>query len=102
VSYRGYLSTLDAIMRLRMGSRAMRFDARQGTWRAADREIRASETNGNGIRFQLYTLAARETRAGSYSGTVGARPDDLARYLVYFLQTGKPWHQGIAGPPEHF
>ena len=96
VTYRGYLRAMDMAMRDRTPAAAIQFDAARATWTLGSHEIRASEMNGKSVRFQLYTVKGRETLVGSYSGTIGATPQEVAQYLVYFLETGKPWHHGLA------
>lgn len=75
-------------MRIRMPAAAIRFDGARATWVLGEHEIRASETDGKSVRFQLFN--------GSYSGWIGATPQEIAQYLVYFLEAGKPWHHGLA------
>jgi hypothetical protein len=99
MTYRAYLIALDVVLRTRIASPAIRFDAGLGTWRVADREVRTTEMKRKRIRFQLFTTGSKETLAGSYSGTIGSGAGEVVQYLVYFLQTGKPWHQGMAGLP---
>jgi hypothetical protein len=96
VTYRGYLRAMDMAMRARTYGAAIRFDPARAAWTLGAHEIRASETNGASVRFELYTLAGRETLVGSYAGTIGGTPQEVAQYLVYFLETGKPWHHGLA------
>jgi hypothetical protein len=86
---------MDIAMRTRIPAAAILFSVTRATWRLGNHEIRANEMDGT-IRFQLYTVDKRATLVGSYSGTIGATPREVAQYLVYFLETGKPWHQGLA------
>jgi len=86
---------MDIAMRVRMPAAAIQFDAARGIWKLAGHEIRTS-ANGKSVRFELFTVKGRETPVGSYSGTLGATPQEVAQYLVYFLETGKPWHAGLA------
>lgn len=83
-------------MRDRTPAVAIQFDAARAAWTLGTHEIRASVTSAKSVRFGLYTVKGRETLVGSYSGTIGATPQEVAQYLVYFLETGKPWHQGLA------
>ena len=83
-------------MRDRTPAVAIQFDGASATWKLGKHEIRATETDAKSVRFQLFTVKARETLVGSYSGTIGATPQEVAQYLVYFLETGKPWHHGLA------
>jgi hypothetical protein len=87
---------MDMAMRLRTRAVAIRFDGARATWKLDGREVRASETDGTSVRFGLYTVEERETLVGSYAGTIGSTPQEVAQYLVYFLETGKPWHHGLA------
>jgi hypothetical protein len=96
VTIRTYLVAMNVAVRERAADAAVRFDARRRTWALGDREIRASEADGNVVRFQLYIRGKREKLVGSYSGTIGATPDEIVAYLVYFLETGKAWHQKLA------
>jgi hypothetical protein len=95
MSYRGYLLKMDIAMRARTTRSKIAFDAVHGTWTLGKQVVRTSEADGKVIRFQLLTMTAAETLVGSYSGTIGTTPDELAQYLVYFLESGKPWHQGL-------
>ena len=83
-------------MRSRMPAAAIEFDTGRATWKLGGHEIRASAMNATSVRFDLFTIVGREIPVGSYSGTIGATPEEIAQYLVYFLETGKPWHQGLA------
>ncbi len=96
VTYRGYLRAMDMAMRSRTPAAAIQFDAKRTTWKLGGHEVRASEVDAKSVRFELFTIKGRETPVGSYSGTIGATPQEVAQYLVYFLETGKPWHQGLA------
>ena len=96
MTYRGYLTAMDIAMRERMPSLAIRFDAASGTWVLGRHEVRSNQMKDRSIRFQLFTTGKSETLVGSYSGTIGATPNELAQYLIYFLETGKPWHRGLA------
>jgi spore coat protein U-like protein len=96
MSYRGYLLKMDIAMRARTTRSKIAFDAANGTWTLGERLVRTTETDGEVIRFRLFTTAAAETLVGSYSGTIGTTPDEVAQYLVYFLESGKPWHQGLS------
>jgi hypothetical protein len=87
---------MDMAMRLRTRAVAIKFDTAQATWSLGEHQVRATESDGTAVRFQLYTIGKRETLVGSYSGTIGSTPQEVAQYLVYFLETGKPWHQGLA------
>ena len=87
---------MDMAMRARTPAAAIAFDAGRGTWTLGGHEVRASEMKGKSARFELFTIASRATLVGSYSGTIGATPQEVAQYLVYFLETGKPWHHGLA------
>ncbi len=96
MTYRGYLVAMDMAMRSRTPASAIQFDAARATWKLGGHEIRASEMDGKSVRFELLTVKGRKIPVGSYSGTIGATPEEIAQYLVYFLETGKPWHQGLA------
>jgi hypothetical protein len=87
---------MDIAMRIRMPATAIRFDGGRTAWSLGDHEIRASEISGSVVRFQLFHVKDGETLVGTYSGTVGAATQEIAQYLVYFLETGKPWHRGLA------
>jgi hypothetical protein len=87
---------MDIAMRIRMPAAPIRFDGARATWSLGDHEIRASEISGKAVRFQLYRVKDGEALVGTYSGTVGAATQEIAQYLVYFLETGKPWHHGLA------
>ena len=87
---------MDIAMRERMPALAIRFDAARGTWSLGAHEIRSTAMKGRIIRFQLFTIGTSETLVGTYSGTIGATPEEVAQYLVYFLETGKPWHHGFS------
>jgi hypothetical protein len=95
VTYRGYLLTVDAAMRQQIVRTAIAFDATRGTWTRGKHIVRSNEAGGTSIRFQLFTSGTAETLVGSYSGTIGTQPDEVAHFLVYFLETGTPWHQGL-------
>jgi hypothetical protein len=95
MTYRGYLLNMDIAMRARTARTTISFDAARGTWTRGAHVVRTTETGGKVIRFQLFTTAPVETLVGSYSGTIGTTPDEVAQYLVYFLESGKPWHQGL-------
>lgn len=96
MTYRVYLRAMDIAMRERMPASPIRFDAAHGTWSLGGHEIRATAMQDNVIRFQLFMLDASQTLVGSYSGRIGATPKEVAQYLVYFLETGKPWHHGLS------
>jgi hypothetical protein len=96
VTYRGYLRAMDMAMRIRMPAAAIKFDGARATWSLGEHEIRASEVDGKSVRFQLFNVKGAQTLVGSYSGTIGATPQEIAQYLVYFLEAGKPWHHGLA------
>jgi hypothetical protein len=88
---------MDIAMRERMPASAILFDDARGTWSLGRHEIRASAVQDRTIRFQLYTVEPGETLVGSYSGAIGATTkNEIAQYLVYFLETGKPWHRGLS------
>jgi hypothetical protein len=87
---------MDMAMRVRTPAAAIRFDVLKATWRLGTHEIRASETSGKSVRFLLYAIDDGETLVGSYSGTIGSTPREIVEYLLYFLDTGKPWHHGLA------
>jgi hypothetical protein len=87
---------MDIAMRERMPALAIRFDPKRGMWSLGPHEVRSSAVKDRTIRFQLYTTDGDETLVGSYSGKVGATPKEIAQYLVYFLETGKPWHRGLS------
>jgi hypothetical protein len=96
VTYRAYLRLMDIAMRARMPAAKIQFDGARATWSLGEHQIRASETNEKSVRFQLFNVGGTETLVGSYSGTIGATPQEIAQYLVYFLEAGKPWHHGLA------
>jgi hypothetical protein len=96
MTYQRYLFAMDMAMRDRTPAAAIQFDAARAAWTLGPHEVRASAIDALSIRFDLYTVREREALVGSYSGTVGATPQEVAQYLVYFLETGKPWHQGLA------
>jgi hypothetical protein len=96
VTYRGYLMAMDIAMRERMPASAIKFNVTRGIWNLGNHEIRASAADDRTIRFQLFTIDASATLVGSYSGKVGVTPKEVAQYLVYFLETGKPWHRGLS------
>ena len=83
-------------MRARMPSAAIRFDGKSETWTLGRQLVRASATDTGSVRFELVTVTDRETKVGSYSGTIGSTPQEVAQFLLYFLETGKPWHHGLA------
>jgi len=91
-----YLRKMDISMRARALRSAIEFDPGTGTWKLGKRLIRSSVAEDKSIRFQLFTTEKKETLVGSYSGAIGATPDNMAQYLVYFLETGKPWHSGLS------
>jgi hypothetical protein len=96
VTLRGYLRAMDIAMRERMPASAIVFDAARATWNLGRHEIRVVAMKDRTIRFELYTIEPGETLVGSYSGTVGATTKkEIVQYLVYFLETGKPWHHGL-------
>jgi hypothetical protein len=95
MTFRTYLVAMNVALRERAADAAVRFDPRRSTWTLADREIRATEVDAKSVRFQLFAKAGK-TLVGSYSGTIGATPDEVVAYLVYFLETGKAWHQNLA------
>jgi hypothetical protein len=95
VTYHGYLLAMDMAMRLRMPSAHIRFDPERATWQLGEHEVRANEVSRTSVRFQLFTVGDHEQFVGSYSGTIGATPQEIAQYLVYFLDAGKPWHHGL-------
>ena len=82
-------------MRARAPQTATTFDATAGTWVLGKHAIRSSQAEDKTIRFQLFTTDPAETLVGGYSGTIGTAPDTVAQYLLYFLETGKPWHSGL-------
>lgn len=96
VTYRGYLRAMDIAMRARTPAVKITFDAVRATWKLGRHEVRAAEMSGTSVRFELYTVDGRERLVGSYSGTIGSTPQEVAQYLLYFLETGKPWHHGLA------
>lgn len=96
VTYRGYLRAMDMAMRDRIPAAPFTFDGARATWTMGRHEVRADETSATSVRFRLYTLDGRERLVGSYSGTIGSTPQEVAQYLVYFLETGKPWHHGLS------
>ena len=84
-------------MRARTPAAKVTFDAVRATWKMGRHEVRANEMNGTSVRFGLYTVEkGRERLVGSYSGTIGSTPQEVAQYLLYFLETGTPWHHGLA------
>jgi hypothetical protein len=87
---------MDMAMRVRTPATPIQFDTIRATWKLDGHEIRASEMDDKSVRFELFTVKGRETPVGSYSGTIGATPQEVAQYLVYFLESGKPWHHGLA------
>jgi hypothetical protein len=87
---------MDMAMRERTPGAAIQFDGTRSAWTLGSHEVRASATDARTVRFELYTVKGREKQVGSYSGRIGATPQEVAQYLVYFLETGKPWHQGLA------
>jgi hypothetical protein len=93
MTYQRYLFAMDMAMRERTPDAAIQFDVARAAWTLGTHEVRANATSAKDVRFQLYTV---ETLVGTYSGTIGATPQEVAQYLVYFLETGKPWHQGLA------
>jgi hypothetical protein len=87
---------MDIAMRVRTPAAPIKFDAARATWKLGEHEIRAREVDSTSVRFELFTVKDRATPVGSYSGTIGATPQEVAQYLVYFLESGKPWHHGLA------
>jgi len=83
-------------IRVRTRAAPITFDGVRATWRSGTHEVRADEMNATSVRFRLYSVTGREKLVGSYSGTIGSTPKEVAQYLVYFLETGKPWHHGLA------
>lgn len=83
-------------MRARTPARKIVFDGARGVWKFGRHEVRADDMDGAAVRFRLYTVTARERLVGSYSGKIGSTPNEVAQYLLYFLETGKPWHHGLA------
>jgi len=83
-------------MRARTPAAKIAFDGVRGTWKLGRHEVRANEEKGTSVRFRLYTVDGRERLVGTYSGTIGSTPQEVAQYLLYFLETGKPWHHGLA------
>lgn len=96
MTFRGYLVKMNVAMRQRSAREAILFDAVHGTWVLGKHIVRSTQAPDNTIRFQLYTTGRVETLVGSYSGAIGAAPDNVAQYLLYFLETGKPWHSGLS------
>lgn len=72
------------------------FDGARATWKLGRHEVRADEKDGTAVRFRLYTVDGRERLVGSYAGKIGSTPQEVAQYLLYFLETGTPWHHGLA------
>jgi hypothetical protein len=95
MTLRGYLQKTDIAMRARAPRTATLFDAVAGTWVLGKHLIRSSQSEDDIIRFELITTGRTETLVGSYSGAIVAAPDSVAHYLLYFLETGKPWHSGL-------
>jgi hypothetical protein len=87
---------MDIAMRARAVRSAITFDATTGTWTLGKHIVRSSVLDAKSVRFQLFTAGRTEKLVGSYSGAIGATPDSIAQYLVYFLETGKPWHSGLS------
>lgn len=83
-------------MRARTPAAKIAFDGARAVWRSGAHEVRADEVSGTSVRFRLYTVEGRERLVGSYSGRIGSTPHEVAQYLIYFLETGKPWHHGLA------
>lgn len=83
-------------MRARTPAAKITFDGVRAVWKLGRHEVRADEMNGTSVRFRLYTVEKRDRLVGSYSGTIGSTPQEVAQYLLYFLETGKPWHHGLA------
>ena len=96
VTYRGYLRAMDIAMRVRTPTLPFRFEGVRATWVLGTHEVRATEVSATSVRFELYTVEDGETLVGSYSGTIGSTPQEVAQYLVYFLESGQPWHRGLA------
>jgi hypothetical protein len=86
---------MNIAMRARSTRNEMLFDAAAGTWLLGKHLIRSSQAEDKTIRFQLFTTGRAETLVGSYSGAIGTAPETVAQYLLYFLETGKPWHSGL-------
>jgi hypothetical protein len=86
---------MDMAMRLRMPAAPIRYDGDRAAWTLGEHEVRANEVDGRAVRFQLFNLTGGEQLVGSYSGTIGGTPQEIAQYLVYFLDAGKPWHHGL-------
>jgi hypothetical protein len=87
---------MDLAMRVRTPAAKIEFNSVRATWKLGEHEIRATEVEGKSVRFELFTVKGRETPVGSYSGTIGATTQEIAQYLIYFLESGKPWHHGLA------
>lgn len=96
MNYRAYLRAIDIAMRARTPGSPIAFDAKRGAWSLGNHEVRTSALAGGTIRFGLFTLTVPEMFVGSYSGRAGAPVEEVAEYLVYFLESGKPWHHGVA------
>jgi hypothetical protein len=95
VTYPEYLQALDLAMRERMPASPLRFDDVTGTWTLGRQLVRSGAAQNSAVRFALFHIDGVETLVGSYSGTIGATPSELVQYLVYFLETGTPWHSGL-------
>ena len=67
VTYRAYLRLMDAAMRARTPSAAIRFDGVRSTWTLGRHQVRASATDDASVRFELVTVNDRDTKVGSYS-----------------------------------
>jgi hypothetical protein len=96
MTFRVYLKKMDIALHARAVGSAIEFDAALGTWTLGKHVVRSNEVDGKTVRFQLFMSGRAETLVGSYSGTIGSMPDSVAQYLVYFLETGKPWHRGLS------
>ena len=96
MTFRAYLKKMDIAMHARAVGSSFEFDGAHGTWTRGKHVVRSNEVDEKTVRFQLFTTGKTETLVGSYSGTIGTTPDSVAQYLVYFLETGKPWHRGLS------
>jgi hypothetical protein len=96
MTYRAYLKKMDIALHARAVGSTITFDGTSGTWTRGKHVVRSSDVDGKTVRFQLFTVGRTETLVGSYSGTIGSTPDSVAQYLIYFLETGKPWHRGLS------
>ena len=95
MNYRAYLRAVDLAIRARSPVASVAFDAGRGAWRRGDFEVRTRSIDVRTMRFELFVAGTSETYAGGYSGHIGAPIEELVEYLVYFLDVGKPWHQGL-------